>query len=674
MQTDPIRVLLVEDNPGDARLVELSLSEVTGTHFEVVHADRLGHALTVLRSESFDAVLLDLSLPDSFGLDTASQIEAADPSLPIVVLSGLADDAVALEAVKGGAQDYLVKGQGGGDLVARSIRYAMERKRIEEALRRSEKMLEEAQRIAHVGHWSWIIATGEVSWSDEVFRMLGYQPREFTPTYELFLATVARGDRQSLVDRIDAALHGEIAYSIEHRIVRTDGGERVVENRGEVEQDVHGRPLRVHGTLQDITAYKTAEAALRKARDELEARVEERTAHLAEVNRQLEHEIVQRRRTEEILRGERDFSSAVLDTVGALVVVLDGEGRIIRFNRACEQTTGFAFAEVRGKRVWEVFAAPEEVQVIKHVLEELRRQRVPNKHESYWLTRKGERRLIAWSNTVLSTRNGAAEHVIATGIDITDQRKAEEHERQRMLELAHVSRLSTMGEMTTELAHELNQPLAAIATYSDAALRLMRVPAWEADEVEEVLEEISGQAQRAGEVIRRLRSFARKEDSKRVHVDVNELVRDMVYLTEAEARWHEVGLFLELDDSLPEVLADRILIEQVIINLVRNAIDVLSSQQCRERRVTIQTAPGSDGAVTVEVTDTGPGLTPDGIKKVFEPFFTTKATGMGMGLAISQSIIEAHGGRLWVTSEQGKGATFGFHLPIAVVEEELDAV
>lgn len=674
MQVDVIRILLVEDNPADARLVEWALSEVVGCRFDVIRAERLSEALQCLDGPRFDAILLDLSLPDSFGLDTISQIGIVAPTVPIVVLSGLLDDELAFEAVKGGAQDYLVKGQGDGYLIARSVRYAMERKRAEEALRESERMLEQAQRIAHVGHWVWDIASGHLSWSDEVYRIYGYQPQAFTPTYELFLAAVAVEDRQRMVDSIDASLRGRGPLTFEHGIVRTDGTLRTVEERGEMDFNAAGNPVRMRGTVQDVTTFKEVETELRRARDDLELRVEVRTAHLAEANRRLEHEVVQRTRTEEILRGERDFIAAVLDTVGALVVVLDGKGRIIRSNRACEQTTGYPFEEVRGKPVWEVFVAPDERRGVKQIFNQLLNVRSPSEYQNYWVTRSGERRMIAWSNTVLPARNGAAAHVIATGIDITDQRKAEEHERQRMLELAHVGRLSTMGEMATEIAHELNQPLTAIASYSDTCNRIMKLPTWNVDEVHEILGEISGQAHRAGEIIRRLRSFARKEDSQRASVDVNELVKDMVYLTEAEARWHDVTVLLELADRLPSVVADRILIEQVMINLVRNAIDVLGSDQSVQKRVLVQTWVNDRNMVEVAVSDTGPGLSADAVKRVFEPFYTTKSSGMGMGLSISQSIIESHDGELWVTSQPGQGATFGFVLPLETEVEVSNAV
>ena len=405
-----IRILLIEDNPADARLVRIALEEAAPGQFEPAHADTLAGGLQRLQQDACDAVLLDLSLPDSTGLDTLRQVIRANPDIPIVVLSGLHDVEVALAAVQAGAQDYLVKGQGNGELVARAVGYAIRRKQ--------------------------------------------------------------------------------------------------------------------------------AEIELRQARDELERRVAERTADLTAANEQLRREIEQRR-------------------------------------------------------------------------------------------------------------------------------QAEDRERQRLLEIAHVSRLSTMGELATEIAHEINQPLTAIAAYSDACAGLLRSENWRREELIATLESISGQARRAGEVIRRVRGFVRKEESRRAPADINEIVREVVQLAQTEARWRNVVIRLELAPALPSLPADRILIEQVILNLVRNAIEAMEAMEANGRTVTIETVPGADDAVEVAVRDTGPGL-PETAEQVFVPFFTTKPQGMGMGLSISQSIVQAHGGRLWAAPNHPCGAVFRFTLPIHV--------
>jgi PAS domain S-box-containing protein len=545
MSEQAIKVLLIEDNPGDAALVGNLLDDFAPGRFALVVAPRLSDAQDQLDRQHFDAVMADLSLPDSTGLETLDRVKAAAPRLPLIVMSGLDDEALALQAVHHGAQDYLVKGTSDGHVIARVIRYAIERQGIEEELRR--------------------------------------------------------------------------------------------------------------------------------AHDLLEQRVMERTAFLKVTNRRLHEEIAERQRTEEVLRKERDFSAAILDTVGALVVVLDTEGRIVRFNRCCEQTTGYLEAEIKGRYVWDIFLEPTEIGDVRPVFRELLARKVGNKYENHWLTRDGRKRLINWSNTVIVDARGEVEHVIATGIDITERRQAEELQHQRMLELAHVSRLSTMGQMATEIAHELNQPLAAIASYADTCKRMHDAGNCDPADVQHVLREIAVQAERAGDVIRRIRRFVRKEEAERVEVDLGELVTDVVRLTQVEARWNKVTVRTNVQVALPAVRVDKILIEQVVLNLVRNAIEAIASADGHDRDVEIATRLHEDGAVEVAVHDTGPGLPPQIIDKIFQPFFTTKPQGMGMGLSLSQSIAVAHGGKLRAEPRAGHGTTFRLILPAQTTEGQNDA-
>lgn len=533
---DEITLLLVEDNRGDARLVQLALAEWRAPHFRIDHLERLDAAIDALARSRYDAVLLDLSLPDSHGLETVSRLTVAAPTVPIVVLSGHHDEQLAFRAVQHGAQDYLVKGQGDGAALARVVRYAIERKRTEEALR--------------------------------------------------------------------------------------------------------------------------------KAREELERRVEERTANLRALNEQLTKEIAQRLHAEEVLRREHDFISTVLDLVANLVIVLDQSGRIAGFNRACEEVTGYSVDEALGRRPWELFLPPEEVEATKVIFAQLRAGRFPNTHENRIVRKDGGKRTIDWSSSALLDPQGNVDFVIATGVDITELRRVEDMEKRRMLELAHVSRLSTMGEMATEIAHELNQPLTAITNYSKACARLLKRDDYDPADVAAALEGVAGQAQRAGEIIRQLRSFVGKEEGRRSTLEVNELVQTVVKLANVEARWHNVDVTTKLAPASPLVLGDKILLEQVLLNLARNAIEAMDGVEKGVRRLTICTYYDHRDEVLVAVEDTGPGLAADAMEKIFERFYTTKSNGMGMGLAICRSIVEAHGGRLWAAANQPQGAVLQFTLPV----------
>jgi two-component system sensor kinase FixL len=251
--------------------------------------------------------------------------------------------------------------------------------------------------------------------------------------------------------------------------------------------------------------------------------------------------------------------------------------------------------------------------------------------------------------------------------DVTDRRATEDEARQLQERLTHFSRLSTMGEMAAGLAHEINQPLTAIATYAQACLRFMRAPNRDDADVFQALEQINAQALRAGEVIRRLRNFVKNREVKREPVDCNRLLDDLRTLAETDARLHNVRLRIDAQPSLPTVYADPIQLQQVVLNLVRNAIDAMAEAPASRREVLLSTRQLPEGEIEIIVADHGSGLAPEAAEHLFNPFFTTKSGGTGLGLAISRSIVRAHGGRLWHTPNEGTGARFHFTLPATTV-------
>jgi PAS domain S-box-containing protein len=257
--------------------------------------------------------------------------------------------------------------------------------------------------------------------------------------------------------------------------------------------------------------------------------------------------------------------------------------------------------------------------------------------------------------------------------DVTDRHRAEEQARQHLQSLAHVARVSAMGEMASAIAHEINQPLTAIANYAYACVRLLRGGQATGAEALEVMQRVAAEAERAGEIVRKMRSFVRGEEGQVAAVDANFLVTEVLQLAAPEARQSGVELVPALASGLPEALADSIQIQQVLLNLVRNAVEAIVAADCATRRVRVETARGDAGFVEIRVADTGPGLAPEALEKVFEPFYTTKPDGIGIGLALSRSIVDAHGGRLWAAAGPGAGVTFHLTLPIATAPEEADA-
>jgi len=272
-----------------------------------------------------------------------------------------------------------------------------------------------------------------------------------------------------------------------------------------------------------------------------------------------------------------------------------------------------------------------------------------------------------------AVRVGERRYVLATLLDVTDRqraelelRKAEKNVSEAREHLAHMARLSTMGEMAAGIAHEINQPLAAISTYAQACKRMLQLPTVAATDLAEPLERIGTQAMRAGEVIRRLRGFVKKNDSGAELLQCNQLVRDIVKLAEVDARKFDITVELNLQERLPAVRVDPVQIQQVILNLIRNGLEAMEDTPRDLARIILTTELIPSGHIAIRVSDRGHGLSEESLQRIFHPFYTTKAAGMGMGLSISQSIVQSHGGSLSAYNNPSRGATFVVVLPAAV--------
>jgi C4-dicarboxylate-specific signal transduction histidine kinase len=246
--------------------------------------------------------------------------------------------------------------------------------------------------------------------------------------------------------------------------------------------------------------------------------------------------------------------------------------------------------------------------------------------------------------------------------EIAGSRKAEDLALQQLGQLAHTARLSTLGEMAASLAHELNQPLGAVANYANGCLR--RIDSGTADwqTLRQALTQIVAQAERAGKIIHRLRSFASRKEPEMTVTDLNVLLREVASLVQPEARHREVEIRLDLDDKLPLVQADPIQVQQVALNLIRNGIESVQALDSSQRKVLLRTRPRADRQVEAVISDSGPPCDPSVLEQMFEPFFTTKPKGMGMGLTLSRSIVEAHRGELWAVPNPDGGLAFHFTL------------
>nr|WP_245445975.1 ATP-binding protein [Mesorhizobium kowhaii] len=304
---------------------------------------------------------------------------------------------------------------------------------------------------------------------------------------------------------------------------------------------------------------------------------------------------------------------------------------------------------------------PDDRAAVQQTIDRAARDGKDFSHEYRLLMPDGSVRYI---QAVAHATKDAPRHVEFVGAvtDVTATRRAEEALRQSQAELAHVTRLTTLGELTASIAHEVNQPLATIVTNGEVCLRWLAREVPDLAEVREALRDMISNGRRAGGIIQRLRALSKRTETQKVGLDINNAISEMIPLVHQEALGRRVSLRLELAPALPAVLGDRVQLQQVIINLIVNGIEAMAPVTDRSRDLVVRSQLDDSGQVLVAVEDSGVGIDPGNAKQIFNAFFTTKPSGMGMGLSICRSIIENHGGKLWATRNAGPGATFQFAL------------
>lgn len=369
------------------------------------------------------------------------------------------------------------------------------------------------------------------------------------------------------------------------------------------------------------------------------------------------------------LRAREAHLESILDTVPDAMVVIDRFGRIHSFSRAAERLFGYQAGEVTGQNVSVLMPSPYSENHDRYI-------------ERYLQT--GEKRIIGIGRVVMGRRKDGSTFPMQLAVgetagpgetfftgfirDLTERQLTEARLQDLQTELVHISRLTAMGEMASTLAHELNQPLTAIANYLRGLRRLLEAEDGPgAGKVRDALEKASDQALRAGQIIRRLREFVTRGESERRVENLTKIIEEASALALVGAREYGARVTYELDPEATWVLADKVQIQQVLVNLLRNALEAV--QESPARSIVVTTAAVDVAHVAVSVSDTGPGLAPEVSQKLFQPFITTKRHGMGVGLSISRTIVESHGGQISAESSPATGTTFRFTLRRAVLEE-----
>ncbi|HEY4760883.1 MAG TPA: ATP-binding protein [Thermoguttaceae bacterium] len=421
--------------------------------------------------------------------------------------------------------------------------------------------------------------------------------------------------------------------------------------------------LIVHLNTTEVRQYALS---LQQIHDNLESRVEQRTAVLKATNWELHQEIAHRAAAEQAVSEERNRFRTLVDTISHGIVEFDLQGRITFANAAYHRIYEYPVGSLIGKIVWDILK-PDPSDARRFYERALREQTVPTSYYTRRLTLGGRYvdLKVDWNYKHDSQGKIAGFVVVIT--NVTQQRRAEEEAQERLNQLAHVARIFTMNQMVSGLAHELNQPLTAIANFANACCyKIRNSPADDRNMLLESIDQISLQAERASQIVRRLRDFVRRADSCHSIENINDLVNDVLGMLEIEARTRSIGLEVSLAADLPRIPVDRIQIEQVITNLVKNAMEAMQDLSPEGRQVILRTGMNAEGMLEVSVSDAGKGVEAAELSRIFEPFYTTKQSGMGLGLGISRSIVEAHGGRLEALRNDHRGMTFRFTLPIAV--------
>lgn len=357
---------------------------------------------------------------------------------------------------------------------------------------------------------------------------------------------------------------------------------------------------------------------------------------------------------------------ALLDAAVHAVVLIDHIGRIEAFNHAAERLFGYEAAEILGQNVSTLMAEPERSAHDGHLARyaHTRVSSIIGTAREVTARRK-DGSVFPVLLSVGAVRGAEPPRFVGFMEDLTHKQEAAEQSRRLQERLMHVSRLATVGEMASGIAHEVNQPLAAVANYAQAGDRLLALPEPDLGEVRGALQQIAAQAIRAGDIIRRLLSLARSHPPMRVPTGVNTLLEEMTDLVQADARARGIDCRMQLGGDLPAVDVDRAQIQQVVMNLVHNAMDALVLAGTAVREITITTCVAPDGHVEICVGDSGPGVSDQVAARMFDPFYTTKETGTGLGLAISRTIVSAHRGTLVHRANVPAGACFIVRLPPA---------
>jgi PAS domain S-box-containing protein len=617
----PIKILLVEDNPGDVLLLQETLADLTFIELDWVHVERLKTAIECLGSAEFDVILLDLLLPDSQGLDTLIQIQKHSPLTPIVVLTGMADETLSLQAMQAGAQDYLVKGQGSGsDLLLRSIRYAIERKRIEATLQQREQ--------------------------------------EFRTLAENAPDAIARFDRQLRYLYVNAAVVAATGLAMEDFLGKTAREVGLPEAQAALWQASlqqvfkTGSPTSIEfelPTLSGVRYYQSQFVPEFAADGSFES--------VLSISRDLSN----LKQAEQKIREQ----AALIDISPDAIVVCDLDGHVLFWNQGATQIYGWTATEILGRDAGELLCQ-DRLPQLKTLLQDILKTG-EWQGESSKFTKSGQEIQVSSRWKLLRNAAGQPYAILAIDRDITEQKLLES-------QLLRTQRLESLGTLASGIAHDLNNVLTPILAV--AQLLPLKLPTL-TEQNQRLLKILEDSSKRGAHMVKQILTFARGLEGDLAPLQIGDLLGEMKATIEST---FPKSIEIAVNIAKPElwlVSANATHLYQVFLNFCVNARDAMPNggtlMIAAENRVIDETyvrmnLDAKVGAyVVVTISDTGMGIPPEHLDRIFEPFFTTKALGEGTGLGLStvMGVIANHGGFVTVSSEVGQGTEFQVFLPVA---------
>src|SRR6266480_4644269 len=515
--------------------------------------------------------------------------------------------------------------------MARTVQLARE-------LEASDKRLNLAADSAGLGLWEWDIVRNEIWITDRGRSLFGFGASEKLD-FDRFRSRLHPEDRKSVLNGVENSLRAGAQYQSEYRVVLPNGQLRWIAGRGQVECNGDGQPVRMRGASLDITKRKQAEEQLRMS--------------------------------EATLRESKEHIDLATKAAGLVVWTWDIPRDEFWVSSKDRALFGFSQTEkLTAERIRSV-VHPEDRQLLRQQSEDALRTGREIENQYRVLLPDGRVRWVMRLGRVEFDADGKPLRERGILMDISERKQAELEAARQRHDLAHLARVTTLGELSSSLAHELTHPITAILSNAQAAQRFLANDDVDLNELREILNDIVAEDQRAGEVIHRLRSLLKKGEPQKHcdDVDMNEVARNVLKLMRNDLINQNVTVDTDLAQNLPAVTGDRVQLQQVLLNLALNGCEAMGDYNSSERRLLIA-SQWENGAVQVSVADCGSGIPEEKMQQVFERFFTTKKEGMGLGLSVCRTIIDAHRGKIWATNNTGCGATFHFSLPIVGAGKE----